>query len=89
MAQLSWNYLNDCMRIDLCLRYPARVIASAAIYLAAEKCNFALPVSTDGSWWEVFDASIEDILEIKSRILSLYRRDKVRLSPNNDQPHVD
>jgi hypothetical protein len=65
------------MRLDLCLRYPARVIACTAIYMAAEQAQFPLPTSEEGSWWTVFDSSIEDILRIKSCIQSLYSREKV------------
>jgi hypothetical protein len=83
LARLSWNYLNDSMRLDLCLRYPARVIACSALFMAAERAQFSLPTSLgdgESSWWSVFDSSLEDILLIKSRIQSLYLRQKVLLS---------
>jgi hypothetical protein len=63
------------MRLDVCLRYPARVIATTAIYLAAEQLDFPLPTSsTEGCWWEVFDSSLDDLVAIKNQILSLYQR---------------
>lgn len=65
------------MRLDICLRYPPQVIASSAIYLAAEKLQFSLPSEKPNCWWEVFDSNLEDINVIKSEILSLYTQPKV------------
>lgn len=43
LAQTSWNYLNDASRLDLCLRFDTRVIACAAMHLAALALQFPLP----------------------------------------------
>ena len=43
LSQVAWNYLNDSMRRDVCLRYPAQAIACAALYMGARKIQFPLP----------------------------------------------
>ncbi|KAI9208543.1 cyclin-like protein [Polychytrium aggregatum] len=78
MAQQAWNYVND--RTNCCVCYQPSTIACAAIYLAARVLQIKLPTSPP--WWEVFEASDEDILfistffalvAISGCILKLYR----------------
>ena len=57
LAQVSWNYLNDSLRLDLNLRYNAEVIACAAIFLAIRKLQ--LPIPEYPPWWEVMNADLE------------------------------
>jgi hypothetical protein len=59
--------------------YPVNTVACAAIWLAARETTFTLP--TTPPWWEVFDATFEDIETIGLIITSLYGRrlDKRRL----------
>ena len=75
LAQTAWNYLNDCMRLNIALRYSAEKIACAAIYLAARKLQFALP--SDHSWLSIMGGDIESTKEIADSILSLYSHSKV------------
>lgn len=75
LAQISWNYLNDSLRLDLNLRYNAQVIASAAIFLAIRKLK--LPIPEYPPWWEVMNADLDTILTICDNILSLFEIEKV------------
>lgn len=70
LAQESWNFLNDCMRLDLCVRYRSEAIACAAIALAASRVGFPLPSSVP--WHDVFSTSAEEIAEIGRAILGMY-----------------
>ena len=43
VTQVAWNYLNDSMHLDLCIRYKPIVIAAASIHLAALYKGINLP----------------------------------------------
>lgn len=76
--QSSWNYMNDCLRSDLFVRYTAETIACSCIYLSARVLKIPLP----RNWFELFDISESSIEDVCKRILSIYARpkpDQVRL----------
>jgi len=52
LAQRAWNYLNDGLRTNICLRFPPPVIATAAIYMAARDLAVPLPEEPK-PWWEL------------------------------------
>ncbi|KAK9709946.1 hypothetical protein K7432_008695 [Basidiobolus ranarum] len=70
--QVAWNYLNDSLRTNVYVCYQPPTIACAMIFLAARTCQIKLPLSPP--WWEVFDASIEDMENISGHILNVYRK---------------
>ena len=70
VVQRAWNYCNDVLRTSACVRFPAEVLASAAIYLAARDLAHALP--DDLAWWQVFDADLDDILAVVAALRALY-----------------
>jgi hypothetical protein len=76
LAQKSWNYLNDSMRLDLTLRYPAPAIASAAIHMAARFLSFPLP-EEPYPWWSLMVEDFNLINIICDKILSLYHLPKL------------
>jgi len=64
------------MRLDLTLRYPAPVIASAAIHMASRFLNFPLP-EEPYPWWKLMTDDYNLICIICDKILSLYHLPKL------------
>jgi protein BUR2 len=49
----GWAFINDSGNTQLCVLYPARTIACAALYCAAKRCEIAFPDDDQGRpWWE-------------------------------------
>lgn len=75
---LHRNYMNDCLRTNVFVRFQAETIACACIYLAARALQ--LPLPSRPHWYLLFGASEEEIREICITTLKLYTRKK----PNCD-----
>lgn len=52
LAQISWNYLNDCYYSDLCVKYSGESLACSSILLASRKLKIKLP--NNPPWWKLF-----------------------------------
>lgn len=85
LAQKSWNFLNDSMRIDLELRFHSTCIACAAIFLASRQLQYPLPEAPDPWWTILFHVDSESVYEVSDEILSLYTLGKVKWI----QPFID
>ena len=73
------NYMNDSLRTDVFVRYQPETVACACIYLTSRKLNISLPKSP--AWFTIFRVSEEDIQDVCFRILRLYKRPKVTMTP--------
>ncbi|XP_078523290.1 cyclin-L1 isoform X2 [Lissotriton helveticus] len=74
LVQTAWNYMNDCLRTNVFVRFPPETIACACIYLAARALQIALP--TRPHWFVLFGATEDEIQEVCITTLKLYTRKK-------------
>ncbi|XP_018121227.1 cyclin-L1 [Xenopus laevis] len=74
LVQTAWNYMNDCLRTNVFVRFDAETIACACIYLAARALQLSLP--NRPHWFLLFGATEENIQDICITTLRLYSRIK-------------
>lgn len=78
LARKSWNYMNDSLRSDVFVRFTPETIACACIFLAARTLKVPLPQRP--AWYELFDATYDDIEDVSISILRLYAKPKRKLA---------
>lgn len=61
LIRTAWTFLNDATLTMLCILYPPRTIAAAALYCAAKHCNIEFPDQDEKPWWEIIGVKIKDI----------------------------
>ncbi|KAJ5135291.1 Cyclin [Penicillium bovifimosum] len=77
----SYSFLNDSTYTVLCLQFPPRVIAAAALYAAARHCKVAFPDDAEGRpWWEQIDVRLDDLIRACTFIVKIYERVQQNLS---------
>eukprot|EP01138_Halocafeteria_seosinensis_P013134 gb/GECG01013414.1/.p1 GENE.gb/GECG01013414.1/~~gb/GECG01013414.1/.p1 ORF type:complete len:371 (+),score=47.25 gb/GECG01013414.1/:1-1113(+) len=87
LARNAWAYLNDSLRLDLCVRFRAESIACAAIYLASRKLEQPLPMNPP--WYKVFNTSDDEIFQISAEVLQLYEEPRVTWLPSLCEPRCN
>lgn len=81
LRHAAYAFLNDSTYTILCLQFPSRVIAAAALYAAARHCNVAFPDDMEGNpWWEQLDVRVDDLIRACSLIVKIYERVQQNLS---------
>ncbi|KAG6917802.1 hypothetical protein DXG01_001074 [Tephrocybe rancida] len=86
----AWGYLNDAwvylvyicftfspdnsLQTPVYALYQVPTIVSAAILLTIRHLNIPLPSAPPNCWWELFDASWEDIWSVCGYVMRLYRQ---------------
>jgi hypothetical protein len=78
LAQYAWNFINDSLRTDVCIRYAPEVICCAAVWMGARVLQIKLPSNTSPPWWEIFDTRKEDLDAVCTQVAALYSRARAR-----------
>lgn len=78
VLQEGWNMANDSLRAPLCVRYRAEVVACGVLFLAARRKGVAMP--EDPPWWELFSVSVEQLGDVCTALLDLYKCPRARYS---------
>lgn len=83
VTQTAWNCINDSFRLYLHVRYNSRVIATAALLMAAKLHEFPLqdgkgqcPVTGRRllAWHEYFSVDITEVRDVCEQIIELYEQ---------------
>ncbi|KAF9961837.1 hypothetical protein BGZ72_001387 [Mortierella alpina] len=77
LKQVAWAFLND--RTTLCLLYPAKTIALAAIHLAGKYMDDNLNENLGDIWRELYEPDVQDILDAANEMIDQY----AQYSPKN------
>ena len=81
LRHAAYAFLNDSTFTILCLQFPPRVIAAAALYAAARHCHVAFPDDAEGRpWWEQIDVRVDDLIRACLLIVKIYERVQRNLS---------
>ncbi|KAI5285721.1 hypothetical protein KEM55_000538 [Ascosphaera atra] len=74
LRNAAWAFLNDSMYTVLCLQFPARTIAAAALYAAARHVGVRLPddADTGAPWWEQLQLHLADLRTVCNRLADVY-----------------
>ena len=75
--KIANNFINDSMRTIACLYYEPRIIALAALNLAASFCNYKFPNLEDQkAWYKCLgdDIEMELVTEVTLHIMEIYKR---------------
>ncbi|KAF9987539.1 hypothetical protein BGZ75_000431 [Mortierella antarctica] len=79
LKQVAWAFLND--RTTLCLLYPAKTIALAAIHLAGKYMDDNLNENLGDIWRELYEPDVQDILDAANEMIDQY----AQYSPKNSR----
>ena len=79
LRNAGWAFLNDAILTQLCLLFPSRTIAAAALYCAARHCTVALPDHPpDLPWWDTHGVSLTDIRAACNYMVDCYEHTPLR-----------
>ncbi|KAF9925461.1 hypothetical protein BGZ67_008577 [Mortierella alpina] len=81
LKQVAWAFLNDSCRTTLCLLYPAKTIALAAIHLAGKYMDDNLNEKLGDIWRELYEPDVQDILDAANEMIDQY----AQYSPKNSR----
>ncbi|KAF2761426.1 cyclin-like protein [Pseudovirgaria hyperparasitica] len=79
----AWTFINDSAHTQLCILFPARTIAAAAVYCGAKYCRVDLPDEGGKPWWEVQHVSLREIRRACNYMAGIYEKTPVKEGVEN------
>ncbi|KAG0371212.1 Cyclin- protein fam58a [Gamsiella multidivaricata] len=86
LKQVAWAFINDSLRTTLCLLYPPKIIALAALHIAAKYLDENLNEALGDIWRELFEPDVQDIQDAANEILDQYTQFPNRRSLDKMMP---
>ncbi|KAI9821369.1 MAG: Cyclin- protein fam58a [Thelocarpon impressellum] len=84
LRNAGWAFLNDSNLTMLCLLFPSRTIAAAALYCGAKHCEMTFPDDADGrAWWEVLGVELADIRKASNHMAAVYANNPLKQRTEN------
>jgi len=83
LIRTAWTFLNDATLTMLCILYPPRTIAAAALYCAAKHHNIEFPDQDGKPWWEVIGVRVKDIKKCCNYMALVYENNPLK---GDDRP---
>jgi protein BUR2 len=79
LRDTSWAFINDTNMTHICLLFPSRAIAVAAIYCGAKKAGVSFPDDEYGRpWWETQKVKGIDMRRAFNHMVSLFENQTLR-----------
>ncbi|KAL7271976.1 hypothetical protein RUND412_005239 [Rhizina undulata] len=78
LIRTAWTFINDSTLTMLCLLYPPKTIAAAALYCAAKHTNAEFPDQDGKPWWEVIGVRMKDIKRACNYMAAVYENNPLR-----------
>lgn len=73
LRNAAWAFVNDSCVTVMCLLFPSRVIAAAALYAAALHCAMAFPDERGRPWWEVVGVNLTEMHKACNFLADIYQ----------------
>ncbi|KAL8716346.1 MAG: hypothetical protein Q9220_000251 [cf. Caloplaca sp. 1 TL-2023] len=69
----AWAFINDSCMTTLCLQFPSRIIAAAALYAALKHIRASIPDDEDGNpWWDSIGVDLKAIKQACNHLAGVY-----------------
>ncbi|KAF2096978.1 cyclin-like protein [Rhizodiscina lignyota] len=78
LRDAAWSFINDSSLTQMCLLYPSRTIACAALYVGAKHADFGLPDEQGKPWWTVQRAKLRDMRRACNYMASWYGKSHLK-----------
>ncbi|KAL3505325.1 hypothetical protein ACH5RR_035166 [Cinchona calisaya] len=83
LVKVAWNFVNDWLRLTLCLQYKPHYIAAGSLFIAAKLQKVKLPTTKGNVWWMQFDVSPKQLEDVIQQMLKLLQQNQKKVLPSS------